>query len=571
MSPTIELSPLFIGLAGGLALFLFGMDQMTAGLKRVAGGGLKTLLARFTKNRFMAVVTGAVVTAVIQSSSVTTVLVVGFVSAGLMTLPQSIGVILGADIGTTVTAQIIAFDVTRYALLLVAGGFALLFISKRERIQQYGAMVMGIGLIFFGMELMSEATYPLRDHQPFISVMQDMERPLLGILVSAMFTAVIQSSAATIGLVIVFASQGFLTLEAGIALVFGANIGTCVTALLAAIGKPREAVRAAVVHIVFKVVGVAIWFAFISPLAQVVRSISPEHPGLSGAARLAADTPRQIANAHTLFNVANTLIFLPFVGAFAWLMYRVVPDRPETGDERLRPRYLDDALLSTPTLALDRVRMELRRVGERVQFMVREALSVTLDGEIEDLRSLARLDDEVDALHASVVRYLGHLSKEGLDGARAEQYLDYLETANNIESIGDLVETNLVSAGMERLNSGLKVSEETRAQLDALHERVCWSVELALQALDAGNPTMAREVTAAKPEIHRLADGVVTHLAQRLSASAPDRLSHYRFETELTEYMKRVYYFAKRIAKAVEKRALEPAAVVDTSSGAATP
>jgi phosphate:Na+ symporter len=563
--------PIAMGLAGGLALFLFGMEQMTAALKQVAGGGMKTLLARLTTNRFTGVIAGALVTAVIQSSSVTTVLVVGFISAGLMTLPQSIGVILGADIGTTITAQIVAFKVTKYALVLVAVGFAFLFVSKRERVRQYGTMVMGLGLIFFGMELMSDATNPLRSYEPFIALMQRMETPLLGILVGAVFTAVIQSSSAAMGIVIVLASQGFLTLEGGIALVFGANIGTCATALLAAIGKPREAVRAAVVHVVFKVVGVVIWFGLISQLAEAVRAISPSAPELAGAARLAAETPRQIANAHTLFNVANTLIFLPFTGAFAWLMYRLIPERPEAEGAIVQPRYLDPLLLDTPALALDRVRMELRRLGDRAYAMVREALPVVLDGEVEDLRTLARLDDEVDVLHGDVVNYLGLLSQEILDRAEAEQHYDYLEAANNIENIGDLVETNLVGAGLERLGLGLNVSDATRDRLEALHERVSWAVQLACQALDARDPGMAREVIGAKAEIQRLADAAETHLARRLTAEAPDRLALYRFESEVIEYLKRVYYFAKRIAKAVARRDIAGANGAPSAAAAVSP
>ncbi len=547
--------PIAIGLAGGLALFLFGMEQMTDALKQVAGGGMKTLLARLTKNRFTGVLAGALVTAVIQSSSVTTVLVVGFISAGLMTLPQSIGVILGAGIGTTLTAQIVAFKVTQYALVLVAVGFVMQFVSKRDRVRQYGTMVLGLGLIFFGMELMSQATEPLRSYAPFITLMQQMDQPFVGILIGTAFTAVIQSSSATMGVVIVLASQGFLSLEAGIALVFGANIGTCATAMLAAIGKPREAVRAAVAHVVFKVVGVVIWFGLVAQLAEMVRAISPSHPELVGAARLAAEAPRQIANAHTLFNVANTLLFLPFTGAFAWLVRRLVPARPEADGAVVQPRYLDPVLFDTPALALDRVRMELRRIGERAYAMVREALPVALDGGAEELEALERLDDEVDMLHGAVVGYLGHLAQESrLDRVQTEQHFDYLEAANNMENIGDLVETNLVRAGLERLGAGMTVSEVTRERLEALHERVCWTVQLAFQALDADNPTMAAQVIDAKPEIQRLADAAEAHLAHRLTVEVPDRLSLYRFESELIEYLKRVYYFAKRIAKAVEQR-----------------
>ncbi|MGA1197355.1 MAG: Na/Pi cotransporter family protein, partial [Candidatus Latescibacterota bacterium] len=220
----LEIGPIIMGLVGGLALFLFGMEQMTDALKSVAGHSLQTMLARMTTNRFKAVLAGAGITAIIQSSSVTTVLVVGFISAGLMNLTQGIGIILGADIGTTITAQIIAFKITHYALVLIAIGFAMLFTVKVEKVKLYGTMIMGLGLVFFGMDLMSTATNPLRTYAPFIHLMQSMSNPFSGILLGTLFTALIQSSSAAIGVIIVLASQGFISLDAGIALTFGANI-----------------------------------------------------------------------------------------------------------------------------------------------------------------------------------------------------------------------------------------------------------------------------------------------------------------------------------------------------------
>lgn len=229
-----------VGLFGGLSLFLYGMEKMSDALKNVAGEKMKDILAMLSSNRIMGLITGAIVTAIIQSSSVTTVMLVGFVTAGLMSLSQTIGIIMGANIGTTITAQIIAFKVTKFALLLVAIGFGMLFISKKEKTQQYGYMIMGLGMIFFGMSVMSDAMKPLRSYQPFLDMMTQMSNPILGILVAAAFTALIQSSSATTGVILVLAMQGLITLKAGIALSFGANIGTCVTALLASIGKPRE-------------------------------------------------------------------------------------------------------------------------------------------------------------------------------------------------------------------------------------------------------------------------------------------------------------------------------------------
>ena len=334
-----EVFPLVMGLFGGLALFLLGMEEMANALKQVAGGRMKKILARLTRNRFMGVTTGAFITAVIQSSSVTTVLVVGFVTAGLMTLTQSVGVIMGANIGTTVTAQIVAFKVTKFALLMIAIGFATTFVSKKEITRQKGRGLLGLGLIFFGMTVMGDAMRPLRSYGPFLELMTRMEDPWLGILAGAAFTGLVQSSSATTGVVIVMASRGLISLPAGIALSFGANIGTCVTAMLAAIGKPREALRAAVVHVLFNVAGVALWIAFIDDLALVVTSISPVSEELAGQARLAADTPRQIANAHTIFNIANTLIFIWFATPFARIVQWLVPDRPPAEAAIIRARY----------------------------------------------------------------------------------------------------------------------------------------------------------------------------------------------------------------------------------------
>jgi phosphate:Na+ symporter len=253
VSKPINFLAMGVGLLGGLALFLYGMEKMTDGLKAAAGEQMKILLTKLTRNAATGALTGALVTVVIQSSSVTTVLVVGFVSAGLMTLVQSVGVIIGANVGTTVTAQIVAFNVTAAALPLITIGFCMIFIGKNSRARHYGNILMGLGLIFYGMAAMGDAMSPLRTHEGFISLMRSMERPILGMLVGALFTALVQSSSATIGLAVVMATQGFVTLPAGIAIVFGAKIGTCVTALLEKLyAATREAARAGLCAIVDK-------------------------------------------------------------------------------------------------------------------------------------------------------------------------------------------------------------------------------------------------------------------------------------------------------------------------------
>jgi phosphate:Na+ symporter len=538
-------------LFGGLALFLFGMDQMANALKAVAGERMKLLLARLTTNRFMGAATGAFVTAIVNSSSVTTVLVVGFITAGLMSLSQSIGIIMGANIGSTITAQLIAFKVTQLALLMVAVGFSMLFLSRQEKIKQYGGMLMGLGLVFFGMGVMSDAMNPLRSYQPFMELMKHMENPLVGILVAAAFTGLIQSSAATTGIVIVMAAQGFITLQAGIALAFGANIGTCVTAMLAAIGKPREAVRAAVVHILFNVFGVLLWISFIPQLAEFVTWLSPVHPELSGAERLASEAPRQIANAHSIFNIANTMIFIGFTTQFARLVEKLVPDKPIEEKLITRPKYLDEELLETPSLALDRARLEIGHMGDRVKEMLQDIMTAIVNGDRAMLKKIAKIDDEVDILHGHIVTYLGRISQKALTEQQTEVLMKLMGASNDLENIGDIIETDLVYLGNEGIDTQVAISKDTREMLNKLHAIVSTTAELAIDAVMENDQQAAQEVIGMKADIGRLMDSAAMHESRRLVAEEPNRLAAYTLEIDIIEKLKRIYYFSKRIAKAV--------------------
>jgi len=538
-------------LTGGLALFLFGMDQMSEGLKAAAGERMKFILARLTANRYMGAVTGAFVTAIIQSSSVTTVLVVGFITAGLMSMSQSIGVIMGANIGTTITAQIIAFKVTKMALLMVAGGFGMLFFSKNEKIRQYGGILMGLGMVFFGMSVMSDAMKPLRSYQPFLDLMGSMENPLIGILVAAAFTGLIQSSSATTGIVIVMATQGFITLQAGIALAFGANIGTCVTAMLAAIGKPREALRAALVHVFFNVFGVLVWIGFIPHLAQFVAWFSPAHTELTGIDRLGAEAPRQIANAHTVFNVSNTFIFIGFASQFARLVEWLVPDKPVEEVILTKPRYLDEVLLDTPSLALDRARLELGHMGERVKDMLQRIMPAIHSGNRAKLMEIAQIDDAVDILHGHIVTYLGNISRKTLTEDQTKELVNLMSAVNELENIGDIIETDLVTLGCKRIEEGVSISNATRAMLDNLYKVIASAADQAMIAVTENNPESAEKVIAMKSDINQLMRSAAMHEAQRLVAEEPNRLGAYTIEMDIIEKFKRIYHFSRRIAEAV--------------------
>jgi phosphate:Na+ symporter len=551
----ISAGQMTVELLGGLALFLFGIDQLTDSLKAVAGDRMRAILARLTSTRFTGALTGAFVTAVIQSSSVTTVLVVGFTTAGLMSFSQSIGVIMGANIGTTITAQIVAFKVTKAALGMIAVGFAFLFFAKRHAIRSYGGIVMGLGLVFFGMSVMSEAMEPLRSHQPFLDLMIRMENPLIGILVAAAFTALIQSSSATTAIVIVMAGQGFISITAGIALAFGANVGTCVTALLAAIGKPREAIRAATTHILFNIAGVLLWISFVDQLAQFVTMISPARPELSGMQRIAAETPRQIANAHTIFNIANTLVFIWFTTLIARFVEWLIPDRPLDKDAVIRPKFLDDDLLTTPALALDHVRLEIEHMGEQVLDMLGRIMPAILHGNSVVLDEINAIDERVDLLHAEIVTYLGQISGLELTKKQQKEFLRLMDAVNDLENIGDVIETNLIELGHSRIEKKVSISVPTQEVLNGFHKVVTRAVETAIRAVSENNLGEALSVADMKKEIKAIANSAAVHESKRLVVNEPNRIEAYTIEMDITEKLQRIYYFAKRMARTVIKGA----------------
>jgi phosphate:Na+ symporter len=560
-----------VGLLGGLAVFLYGMDKMSDALRRAAGDKLKYYLGKLTTNRVAGVFTGTGLTAVIQSSSVTTVLLVGFISAGLMSMPQAVGVIMGANIGTTVTAQIVAFKVTKAALAMVAVGFMMQFTSNKESMVNYGNMLFGLGLIFLGMNLMSEAMSPLRSYQPFIDMMASMDNVLLALLVAAAFTALVQSSSATTGIVIVLAGQGFISLETGIALAMGANIGTCVTAMLAAIGKSREAMQTSAVHISFNILGVMIWLPLISLLSSAAVSISPLHPELAGVERMAAELPRQIANANTLFNVANTLIMLPFANYFVLFVRKILPYKPtpiaKKKSKSLSSKYLDKSLLITPDIALDQAQLEIGRVGRRVCNMINTLpplASNNLSDEERDtikaqLKQIELIEEEVDILHAKILAYLGRLRMQPLNDKQSAQQIKLISITDQLESVADLVADSLLPMAYKSLNARIDISPMMRKTLDTVQDRVNQAMLDCVNSIRRDDDTLAQQVLQAKREVNSLLDAVLAHQAERLVEDDPERLRIFRYEMEWVEQLKRIYTLSKRIAKLqLRKRSVAP-------------
>ncbi|MGD8933647.1 MAG: Na/Pi cotransporter family protein [Gammaproteobacteria bacterium] len=540
---------LTMALFGGLAMFLYGMEQMSDGLQSAAGDKLKSVLAGLTRNRFMGAVTGAFVTAVLNSSSVTTVLVVGFISAGFMTLTQSVGIIMGANIGSTFTAQIVAFNVTRYALLLVAIGFFMLFTAKHERSRHYGSMVMGLGLIFYGMGVMGEAMNPMRTYEPFLNLMVMMENPVLGILVGAVFTGLVQSSAATTGIAIVMATEGLISLPAGIALSFGANIGTCVTAVLAAIGKPPEAIRAAVVHVSFNIAGVFLWFMFIPQLAEFIVYISPSSPDLTGKAKMAADVPRQIANAHTVFNVANTFIFIWFTPLFAKIAEYLVAEKPVEEKIIVKPRYLNNELLEVPTVALENVRFEIGHMGVITSDMLTTLWMAFQTRNRDMVDEVIKMDDKVDVLSDKILEYMSQIQQESLTDQSSHNLQALMSATINIESLADVIESDLSSIIRKFIDNDLYESEKAQKLIVDFAMTVGNAFDKLVLAIRNNDQVAAAEILSLREHIRHSVDDILKNQASRIGVRTNQQLLLIRLELELIDQLRRIYTLTKRIAK----------------------
>jgi phosphate:Na+ symporter len=542
-----------LGLFGGLALFLGGLQLLSEGMKKAAGQTLTTVLGKLTTNRFKGAVTGAFVTGILNSSTVTTLLVVGFISSGMMTLSQSVGVIMGANIGSTVTAQLLAFNLSAYSLGPVAIGFFMLFSAKSDMVKYYGMMIMGIGLVFYGMGLMGDAMTPLRSYEPFLDILKSLERPAAGILAGAVFTAVVQSSAATVGIAIAMASEGLLGLSAGIALALGANIGTAVTTALMGVlsAKSTEAVRASVVHVAFNVVGVLIWLPLIWLLVDIAIWISPSSPELEGTARAASEVPRQIANANTFFNIVNTLLFIGFTGWFARLAEWLVRERAPREGVIIEPEFLDKTALAVPSMALQLVRQELGRVGDITLGMLQDVRPAFQERDMARLTDIARRDDEVDILEVEILDYLGKIQQGSLSEEESLEFQGLMMATDNMENLADVIETDLVSLGRKAAEMTSLSGDETRELLLEVYTTVSSSVEMAVQAVRDNDQRAAESVMMLKYSVRELSERLLTRKAQRLTEEDRDYLELMRLEMSFVDQMRRIYTLAKRIAKIV--------------------
>lgn len=533
---------LVIGLFGGLGIFLFGMSLGSGGLQKAAGSRLRSILAALTSNRWMGLLVGILVTAIVQSSSATSVMVVGLVSSALMTLTQAIGVLMGAHIGTTITVQLIAFNVSDYSLLLVGAGFVMTLVTKRKIYIYIGEIILGFGFIFFGMAVMSQAIAPLKSMPAFIHwLIQFGEKPLLGILASTLFTAIIQSSGATIGLCVVMASEGLLSLESAMPLVLGANVGTCVTALLSTIGATTEGKRTAVAHTMFSIFGVVVFTPILVPFEKMV--VSATHA-------MGTDTVmRQIANGHMLFNILSALLLIGFVPLFARLITALVKGKPES--EEFRPKYLNNAYLETPEIALQQAHLEEERLSQIVRSMVSKALAIFAPHNEQLLAELKTSMTNADKLEFEIRRYLTRLSQKNISLQQSKRLMRLLMTLDDLRHIAERIGVGLSEMADKYSAQSIHFSKEGQSELESFFNLVQSRLNAALDALSKESVDMASRVIQEKTEIAEKEIRLRESHFKRLTAGGEDTVNSSTMHLDLLTSFKRLDSFGVKIAHEV--------------------
>lgn len=483
-----------ISLIAGLGMFLYGMNVMGDGLQKAAGDKLKKIIEMLTTNRIMGVLVGAVVTGIIQSSSATTVMTVGFVNAGIMTLKQAIGIIMGANIGTTVTAQLVSFSIEKYAPIAIGIGVLFWLFSKNTTVKNFSEILIGFGILFVGMNFMKAAAAPVSEMQSVHNAMLYLSKnPLLGVLAGFMITGTIQSSSASIGILIVLASQGVLPITAALPVLYGDNIGTCVTSLLSTIGASRNSKRTALMHLCFNVIGTILFIVVLSrPIIRIVENVDP------------TNVPRQIANAHTLFNLVNVVILLPFSNYIVKLAYKLVPLNEEDEDEKLATtKFLDDRMLETPSIALSNTVDEIIRMASRSTRSLNYAYDSIKSGS-DELRSKSfDYEQIVNSLQYDITNFLFKLTTRNLSDAERIKTDVLFHIVNDIERVGDHAE-NIAEISQELSDKNVVFSEEAIKELDLIFDIASNNFYDSITAIKTNNLELAETVAQREKKVDLL-------------------------------------------------------------------
>ena len=499
-----------IGIMGGLGLFLYGMNLMGDGLQKSAGSKLKRIIELLTSNVIMGVLVGMVVTMVIQCSSATTVMVVGFVNAGIMSLPQAIGVIMGANIGTTITAQLVSLDVDFLAPVALGIGIVIYMFSNKPKHKNIAEILIGFGILFTGMDFMKEAVKPLAGYQGFTDMLLSFgHHPILGVLMGFAITAIVQSSSASMGMLIALASQGLIPITAALPILYGENIGTCVTSLISSIGASRNARRAAIMHLTFNVLGSMIFMFILSkPIVAIVTAIDP------------TDAARQIANAHTLFNILNVIVLLPFNKLIVKLALKLVPEtKGEQDDDDKVVKYIDDRMIETPSIALANIIKETLRMGEKSKESLNAAMDGIVDKSKEKIELSFKREKLINELQKSILNYLLKLSKASLNEDSRETVDALFNTVNDIERIGDHAE-NIAELAKDIVDLEISFSDVGIGELKDMYNKVVSTYTYALEAMRTSNVELACKVIKMEEQVDMMEKSCRANHMNRLNSSS---------------------------------------------------
>lgn len=527
-----------LGLLAGLGLFLYGMNLMGNGLQKAAGDRLKKIIELLTSNRFIAVLVGIFVTGVIQSSSATTVMVVGFVNAGIMQLNQAIGVIMGANVGTTVTAQLVSFDLEAIAPVAVGIGVIIHMVTKSEKLKSYAEILIGFGILFVGMTYMKDAMSPLREVQAFKDMLVNFgHNPILGILMGFTLTLLVQSSSASIGILLALASQGMLPLEAALPILYGDNIGTCTTALISSIGASKNAQRAAVMHLTFNIIGTLIFALILNrPIMMIVTSVDP------------TNIARQIANAHTLFNITNVIIQFPFAGLIVKIAERVIPEKPEELELKTTS-FIDLRMLNTPSIALKNTIKECLHMGNKAKYSLENSMIALIDKDRDAAFRTFDTEKEINQLERDILEYLIQLSNAAISGEDRAIVDELFNTINDIERVGDHAD-NIAELSMYFIEKDLTFSEESIKDINTMYEKVMKTYEMSLQSMREGSSELALKVVKMEEQVDIIERSCRSAHIYRLNNSMCNPEAGIIF-LDLLSNLERISDHASNIAKAV--------------------